>query len=101
MTKNKEQQLEHAAIENYSVFSPTQKTILKILLEFDRPIPFDIIKDVAKASKQSFNFSIQGLLKLGFVSREKTRVYIYQVNQEKIKQIVDIYIKQKKLTKNS
>lgn len=101
MTEDKDISIIKDAIDNYSVFSSTQKKILKILADFDKPIPFDIIKNIAKASKQSFNFSIQGLLKLNFVIREKQRVFLYELNQEKIEEIIDIYKKQKKLTKNS
>jgi len=90
-----------SAIDNYSVFSTGQKQILKILSDFDAPIPIDIIQSVAQVSKQSFNFSIQGLLKLGFVFRQKHRVYVYQISKEKIEEIINIYKKQKKLTNNT
>lgn len=89
------------AIENYSVFSAGQKAIMKILIDFDYPIPVDIIQKVAGVSRQSFNFSIQGLLKLEFISREKNRVFIYQVNNHKMSEIISIYKKQKILTKNT
>lgn len=101
MKKMEDYTLIKDAIDNYSVFSPTQKTILKILVDFDKPIPFDIIKNIAKASKQSFNFSIQGLLKLDFVNRTKQRVFLYEINREKIEEVINIYKIQKKLTKNT
>lgn len=89
------------AIDNYSVFSAGQKVIMKILIDFDYPIPVDIIQKVAGVSRQSFNFSIQGLLKLGFISREKNRVFIYQANNLKMLEIISIYKKQKILTKKT
>ena len=89
------------AIENYSVFSAGQKKIMKILIDFDNPIPVDIIQKVAGVSRQSFNFSIQGLLKLEFISREKNRVFIYQANKNKMSEIINIYKKQKILTKST
>ncbi len=86
------------AIDNYSVFSVGQKQILKILSDFDAPIPIDIIQSVAQVSKQSFNFSIQGLLKLGFLSRKKHRVYVYQINKEKIKELQNELLNSEKIT---
>lgn len=88
------------AIDNYSVFSAGQKVIMKILINFDYPVPVDIIQKVAGVSRQSFNFSIQGLLKLEFIFREKNRVFIYRVNHQKLAEIINIYKKQKILTKN-
>jgi predicted transcriptional regulator len=101
MSELKEIEVIKEAIENYNVFSAGQKRILKILVEFDDPVPVDVIQKVGGATRQAFNFSIQGLLALGFISREKQRVFIYQINQEKIKEIVNIYEKQKKLTNNT
>lgn len=89
------------AIDNYDVFSAGQKKILKILIEFEEPVPVNIIQKVAGVTRQAFSFSMQGLLKLGFITREKQRVFIYQINKEKIQEVINIYIKQKKLTNNT
>jgi len=94
-------EVKKSAIDNYSVFSNGQKKILKILVELDAPVPVNIIQNIAQVSRQSFNFSIQGLLKLGFITRKKQRVYIYQINNQMLEEIVSIYKKQKKLTKNT
>ena len=94
-------ELKKNAVDNYNVFSAGQKKLLKILLEINEPVPMDIIQKIANVSRQSFNFSIQGLLKLGFVSRNKQRVYIYQIEHERLKPVIEVYKKQKKLEKNS
>jgi predicted transcriptional regulator len=96
-----EKELAIESVDNYSIFSAGQKKIMKILIDFDTPIPVDVIQKVAGVSKQSFNFSIQGLLKSEFIFREKNRVFIYQVNKEKMLEVINIYKKQKELTKNT
>ena len=100
MNNLEEKSMAIEAIDNYSVFSAGQKVIMKILINFDYPVPVDIIQKVAGVSRQSFNFSIQGLLKLEFIFREKNRVFIYRVNHKKLSEIINIYKKQKILTKN-
>lgn len=100
MDNLEEKKIAIEAIDNYSVFSAGQKVIMKILINFDYPVPVDIIQKVAGVSRQSFNFSIQGLLKLEFISREKNRVFIYRVNYQKLSEIINIYKKQKILEKN-
>jgi predicted transcriptional regulator len=95
-----EKEIAIESVDNYSVFSVGQKKIIKILIDFDTPIPVDIIQKVAGASRQSFNFSIQSLVKSEFVFREKNRVFIYQVNKDKILELINIYKKQKELIEN-
>jgi predicted transcriptional regulator len=94
-----EKKIAMESVDNYSVFSVGQKRIMKILIDFGTPIPVDIIQKVAGVSRQSFNFSIQNLLKLEFIFREKNRVFVYQVNKNKMLEIISIYKKQKELTK--
>jgi DNA-binding MarR family transcriptional regulator len=97
MNAFKSQNLANLAIENYSGFSHTQKAILKTILQFGKPIPTDIILNVTGVTRQGFHFSIKRLLKEGYLSRNKIKVFMYQINDEKMQDLINTYTTQQAL----
>jgi DNA-binding MarR family transcriptional regulator len=84
------------AINNSRVLSNGQKKIMVNLLQFDKGVPISVLIELMGQSKQALYFNIKKLLARGFIIREKEMVFIYQVNKEKILELLESYIQLQK-----
>jgi len=85
---------------NYShTLSQGEKSILTILNDFEYPLPSSHIQDLMSNSKQALHYSLKKLQEKELVTRQKTTVFLYAINKEKIKPIIDLYKKTKKYKK--
>lgn len=84
------------AINNSRVLSIGQKKIMVNLLQFDKGVPISVLIELMGQSKQALYFNIKKLLARGFIIREKEMVFIYQVNKEKILELLESYIQLQK-----
>jgi predicted transcriptional regulator len=66
------------------------------LLQFDKGVPISVLIELMGQSKQALYFNIKKLLARGFIIREKEMVFIYQVNKEKILELLESYIQLQK-----
>jgi predicted transcriptional regulator len=85
---------------NYShTLSRAEKSILTILSDFECPLSSSHIQDLMSNSKQALHYSLKRLQEKELVTRQKTTVFLYAINKEKIKPIVDLYKKSQKYKK--
>lgn len=84
------------AINNSKVLSTGQKKIMINLLQFDKAVPISVLIELMGQSKQALYFNVKKLLARGFITREKEMVFIYQVNKEKILELLESYIQLQK-----
>ena len=84
------------AINNSKVLSTGQKKIMINLLQFDKGVPISVLIELMGQSKQALYFNVKKLLARGFITREKEMVFIYQVNKEKILELLESYIQLQK-----
>jgi predicted transcriptional regulator len=84
------------AINECHTLSRCEKKILAILNEINYPLPASHIQDLMNNSKQALHYPLQKLLKKEFVERSKDGVYLYALNESKIKTLVDLYKKTKR-----
>ena len=89
----------HEAIQYSKLLSNGQKKIINSLIQFEHGAPMDVLMDLMNASKQALYFNVKKLLDRGFINRKKTLVYVYQINEEKLEEIIVTY-KQYKLAKS-
>ena len=85
------------AINNSKVLSTGQKKIMISLLQFDKGVPISVLIELMGQSKQALYFNVKKLLARGFITREKEMVFIYQVNKEKILELLESYIQLQKV----
>jgi DNA-binding MarR family transcriptional regulator len=85
------------AIENYSGFSPTQKLILKTIIQFENEVPTDVILKTLGLSRQAFHFNTKRLLEEGYIIRRRARIFFYKINKNKLMEVVDTYNTQQAL----
>lgn len=84
------------AINNSKVLSTGQKKIMINLLQFDKGVPISVLIELMGQSKQALYFNVKKLLARGFITRKKEMVFIYQVNKEKILELLESYIQLQK-----
>jgi len=84
------------AINNSKVLSTGQKKIMINLLQFDKGVPISVLIELMRQSKQALYFNVKKLLARGFITREKEMVFIYQVNKEKILELLESYLQLQK-----
>lgn len=87
------------AINHCYTLSKCEKKILTILNEFNYPLPATHIQKLMNNSKQALHYPLQGLLKKEMIERNKDGVYLYTLNQLKMKPLLDLYKKTKKYKK--
>lgn len=85
------------AINNSKVLSTGQKNIMINLLQFNKGVPISVLIELMGQSKQALYFNVKKLLARGFITREKEMVFIYQVNKEKILELLESYIQLQKV----
>lgn len=83
------------AILNCHTLSKGEKKILTILNDFEYPLPSTHIQDLMNNTKQALHYSLTKLQKKELITREKDSVFLYKLNKEKLKPIVDMYRKTK------
>ncbi len=87
------------AINYCHTLSKGEKSILTILNDFDYPLPSSHIQDLMSNSKQALHYSLKKLQKKELITRQKTNVFLYTINKNKIKSIVDLYKKTRQYKK--
>jgi len=85
--------LYNKAIDLTGLLSKGQKEILKYMLSFDqvRGVTSDAIQKKAEITRQAAAIHLNKLITLGFVTRKKTRVYVYFIKFQRIKDLVEDY----------
>lgn len=94
---NKELLLE--AIDDCALLSKNQKKLLKILIEFDKETTADVLISISGLAKQVVYININKLVHNNFIDREKEKVFVFNVRKEKLKDILESYIKKQTLLK--
>lgn len=79
------------AIASSKLLSKGQKKILEHLSAFDHGASMAELMELMNSSKQALYFNIKKLLDRGFIHRKKILVYVYQLNEQKIAEIVTTY----------
>ena len=89
----------YLAIDDSGLLSKSQKNILKYISSFDlkRGVPASSIMSYMQISKQAVNFSLRELVKRKFLTRKKDKVYIYNINSNRLDELLDDYKNKKKL----
>lgn len=79
------------AIASSNLLSKGQKKILEHLSGFDHGASMSELMELMNLSKQALYFNVKKLLDRGFISRKKILVYVYQLNDQKMSEIVTTY----------
>ena len=80
------------AIENSRTLSKGQKSILKVLAQCEKGLPTtSLMKIIGVSSRQGIHSNIKKLLDREFVVRKKENVYVYEVNEHKMLDIIETY----------
>ena len=81
------------AIDFTGLLSKGQKEILKYLLlfDYDRGVTSDTIQKKAGLTRQAIAIQLRKLMDLEFITRKKSRVYVYSINLKQLHNIVEDY----------
>lgn len=79
------------AIFHADILSAGQKKVLNIICSSDYPVPASSILEMMGSSKQAVHFSIKKLLDRNFITRKKDRVFVYEPNKIRIKELTKRY----------
>lgn len=89
------------AIKDSNLLSKGQKEIVMLLLQFEEGITMNDLTKLMNQSKQTLFLKVKKLLDRGFVTREKSMVYLYKLHKNKMESILENYllIQEKKINK--
>ena len=78
------------AIEEEETLATKQRKILIEIYKYNYPMSATEIKrEMYNKSRQFIHATLHALLEKGFIKREKNRVFLYSVNQDKMKELLE------------
>lgn len=86
-----------ASIDDSDLISGSDKKIIKALLVTNQKVSTNFLMDVLSDSKQNLYIKLRRLIKRGYISRIKDRVYLYQLEEQKLQELLDMYMAKQKI----
>lgn len=79
------------AIMDTDLLSKKQKDVFLIICNSDFPLSSYSIEKKMGVTRQAVYLTLQALLKRGFITRTKDRIFVYQPNQLKKLELIERY----------
>ena len=80
------------SIEDSGILSKGQKAILKVIVQCEQGLPSTSLIQILKiSSRQGLYFNIRKLLDSEFIVRKKESVHVYEVNEQKMLDLIKTY----------
>ena len=79
------------AIQDTDILSRKQKDVFSILCNSEFPLSSHTIEEKMGVTRQAVYLTLQALLKRGFITRTKDRIFVYSPNNLKKLELIERY----------